>query len=97
MSPSRTQAYRRVIKTLNDMGPAKLQPSEQDRIRTAADSLIFCADLFADDAANEALEDTERLCRALVESGRWERATASRLAADLRGCGPEIEIELEAA
>ncbi|MHB1570827.1 MAG: hypothetical protein ACYC0H_16725 [Solirubrobacteraceae bacterium] len=97
MSPSRTQAYRRVIKTLNDMGPAKLQPSEQDRIRTAADSLIFCADLFADDGARDALQDSEHLCRRLVESGRWQRATAMQLAADVRGCGPELEIELEAA
>jgi len=97
MSPSRTQAYRRVIKTLHDLGPAKLQPSEQDRIRTAADSLIFCVDLFADDGARDALRDSERLCETLVESGRWQRATAMQLAADVRSCGPVLEVELEAA
>ncbi|HLH67087.1 MAG TPA: hypothetical protein VKV27_15445 [Solirubrobacteraceae bacterium] len=97
MSPTRTQAYRRVIKTLSDVGPAKLHPAEQDRIRAAADSLIFCADLFADDDAGTALEDCERLCRALVDSGRWERASAAELAADVRACGPELTIELEAA
>ena len=97
MSPSRTQAYRRVIKTLHDLGPAKLQPSEEDRIRTAADSLIFCADLFADDGARDALQDSERLCETLVESGRWQRATAMQLAADVRSCGPVLEIKVEAA
>ncbi|MGH2915094.1 MAG: hypothetical protein ACRDMX_08900 [Solirubrobacteraceae bacterium] len=97
MSPTRTQAYRRVIQTLRELGPSKLQPAEQDRIRTAADNLIFSCDLFTDEAAREALEDTERLCRLLVECGRWERATAASLVSDVRACGPELEIELEAA
>ncbi|MGH2872612.1 MAG: hypothetical protein ACRDL5_09155 [Solirubrobacteraceae bacterium] len=98
MSPTRTQAYHRVVRTLRELGPAKLQPSEQDRIRIAADSLIFCSDLFTDEAAREALEDTERLCNTLVECGRWERKTAAELASDVRSCGPELEIEqLEAA
>ena len=45
MTSERTQAYGRVVKTLEDLGPAKLQPAEQDRIREAADNLIFAADL----------------------------------------------------
>jgi hypothetical protein len=97
MSPERTIAYRRVLETLADLGPSKLQANEQDRIRFAADSLIFSSDLYADDSAREALVDTEQLCRALVESGRWEAVTAERLAEDIRCCGPAVEFELEAA
>ncbi len=97
MSPNRTQAYRRVMHTLNELGPSKLLPDEQDRIRVAADNLIFSSDLTEDVAAREALHDTEILCHALVESGRWQEVTATRLADDLRDCGPELGTELKAA
>lgn len=97
MSPHRTQAYRRVIQTLNELGPSKLLPGEQDRIRLAADNLVFSSDLSEDAAARDALEDTDRLCHDLVESGRWEQVTATRLAGDLRECGPDPESELKAA
>ena len=76
MSPERSKAYRRVMKTLDDMGPSKLFDDEQQRIRYAADNLIFSTDLNADVEACDALEDVAALCRALVESGRWEQSTA---------------------
>ena len=88
MSPQRSQAYRRVIKTLDDMGPSKLFDSEQQRIRYAADNLIFSTDLTTDVEACDALEDVAALCRALVESGRWEQGTAMRLVDDVCECGP---------
>ena len=94
MTPERTQAYGRVLHTLEELGPSKLQQAEQERIRYAADSLIFCPDLLEDDATRDSLEDTELLCEVLVESGRWERVTADRLIADLRACGPAIPAEL---
>jgi hypothetical protein len=97
MSPERTHAYRRVIQTLDELGPSKLLDGEQDRIRNAADNLIFSSDLVEDVAAREALDDVERLCRALVESGRWEQVSATRLADDLSGCGPGHQAELKAA
>jgi hypothetical protein len=97
MSPKRTQAYRRVIHTLEQLGPSKLLAGEQDRIRYAADNLIFSSDLGADVAAQEAMDDAGRLCRALVESGRWEQVTAARLADDLYACGPAPVAELKAA
>jgi hypothetical protein len=83
--------------TLAELGPAKLLPAEQDRIRVAADNLIFSAGLAEDIAALEALEDMERLCDVLVESGRWEQITATQLVDDVRGCGPELQPELKAA
>jgi hypothetical protein len=97
MSPERTRAYREVVQTLSELGPSKLQVSEQDRIRDAADNLIFSQDLSGDSVAREALEDIEHLCRDLVESGRWEQVTADRLAADIARCGPARKPELEAA
>ena len=97
MSPERTRAYRRVVQTLDDLGPSKLQAPEQERIRHAADNLIFSSDLAEDVAAREALEDVEELCRDLVTSGRWEQVTADRLAGDVAGCGPAPAPQLEAA
>lgn len=97
MSPNRTQAYRRVMHTLDELGPSKLQPAEQDRIRLAADNLVFSSALATDAEAMQALADVEALSDALIESGRWERITAARLVADLRSCGPELAAELKAA
>ena len=97
MSPERTHAYARAMKTLSQLGPTKLLDVEQERIRVAADNLIFSSDLLDDVAAQEAVEDVERLCRALVASGRWEQITATRLAGDLYACGPTRETALQAA
>ena len=97
MSPERSKAYRRVMKTLDDLGPSKLLGGEQQRIRYAADNLIFSTDLNADVEACDALEDVATLCRALVESGRWEQATAMRLVDDVCECGPVSPIVLQAA
>ena len=97
MSPERTQAYGRVMHTLNDLGPSKLLADEQDRVRDAADTLIFAADLIEDPAAVEALGDVESLCAALVESGRWTEITAARLGKDLRECGPALVPARQAA
>jgi hypothetical protein len=97
MSPERSNAYRRVMKTLEDIGPSKLLEDEQQRIRYAADNLIFSRDLRSDAEAQDALADVEDLCRTLVESGRWEQVTASRLAADVYECGPAAPAILQAA
>jgi hypothetical protein len=97
MSPERSNAYRRVMKTLEDMGPSKLFEAEQQRIRYAADNLIFSTDLTGDPEALDALGDVEDLCRALVESGRWEQATAAQLADDVLQCGPVAPAVLQAA
>jgi hypothetical protein len=97
MSPERSNAYRRVMKTLEDVGPSKLLDQEQQRIRYAADNLIFSTDLTGDIEAQDALADVEALCAALVESGRWEQASASRLSADVYECGPVVPAILQAA
>ena len=58
MNSERTQAYGRVVKTLDELGPAKFLPAEQDRVREAADCLIFAAGL---DEARAALDDIDAL------------------------------------
>jgi hypothetical protein len=97
MTPERSHAYRRVLHTLSELGPSKLQDEEQDRLRLAVDSLIFAQDLTEDPAAQAALEDIGRLCHDLVENGRWEQVTAMRLFDDVSQCGPGRVPELEAA
>jgi hypothetical protein len=89
MTSDRTQAYGRVVKTLEDIGPAKLQPAELDRVREAADILIFAADL---DEARSALDDIDGLVEHLVTSGRWTAERAEQLAADLQACGPVAPV-----
>jgi hypothetical protein len=76
------------MRTIDELGPSKLLSSEQDRIRHAADNLIFSSDLTTDEPALDALRDIDELCSALVESGRWEIVTAERLDCDVRACGP---------
>ncbi|HTU30600.1 MAG TPA: hypothetical protein VMF07_14545, partial [Solirubrobacteraceae bacterium] len=90
-------AYRRVMKILEDIGPSKLLDDEQQRIRYAADNLIFSRDLETDIEAQTALIDVENLCRTLIETGRWEEVTATRLADDLYQCGPAAPAILQAA
>jgi hypothetical protein len=85
------------MKTLEDIGASKLLDGEQQRIRYAADNLIFSTDLSSDLEAHGALEDINVLCRALVESGRWEQASATKLAEDVFQCGPAEPVVLRAA
>src|SRR4051794_33071865 len=85
MNTERTQAYGRVVRTLEDLGPTKLQPAEQDRIRDAADTLIFAADL---DVARAALADVDALAEHLVTSERWSEERAQQLVEDVLACGP---------
>jgi hypothetical protein len=85
MTSERTQAYGRVVKTLDDLGPAKLFPSEQDRVRDAADTLIFAA---TEAEILVARDDMQALTQHLVDSGRWTDERAEELLADLEACGP---------
>ena len=88
MTPDRSQAYGRVMKTLEDLGPAKLHDLERARIRNAADALLFAGE--HDPAALDAVADAERLASALIDSGRWTAESARRLADDVAGCGPTL-------
>ena len=86
MNSERTQAYGRIVKTLEDLGPTKLLAAEQERIREAADTLIFAQG--PDEHVLSALEDVRSLADHLAESGRWTEERAAALVHDLADCGP---------
>jgi hypothetical protein len=89
MTSERTQAYGRVVRTLQDVGPTKLHSPEQEQIREAADTLIFAA---AYEEVSETLAHVEALVEQLVESGRWTEERAAELAQDLMACGPVAPV-----
>ena len=89
MNSERTQAYGRVVKTIEDLGPTKLQPDELDRVREAADTLIFAADL---EEARDAMIDMDTLAEHLVASDRWSEERAKQLVDDLLACGPVTAV-----
>jgi hypothetical protein len=89
MTSDRTQAYGRVVKTLEDLGPSKLQPYEQEHIREAADNLIFAA---GPEEVDASMGIVEALAEHLVSSGRWTSERAEQLVADLLACGPVTPV-----
>jgi hypothetical protein len=86
MTSERTQAYGRIVKTLEELGPVKLLASEQERIRDAADILIFAEG--SDDHVIAAIDDIRSLADHLVESGRWTEERALLLVDDIAATGP---------
>ena len=89
MNTDRTQAYGRVVKTLEDLGPAKLQPAELGRVRDAADTLIFASGV---EETREAMADVDVLVEHLVASDRWSEERARQLVDDLLACGPVAPV-----
>lgn len=85
------------MKTIDELGPAKLLEEEQQLIRNAADTLIFSADPDTDADADLALGEISSLCLMLVDSGRWEPSTAMQLADDIAECGLAAEPARHAA
>ncbi len=89
MNTERTQAYGRVVKTLDDLAPTKLQRRELDRIRDAADTLVFASSV---EESRDALRDVDALVEHLVASGRWTQERADALVDDLATCGPVASV-----
>ncbi len=87
MTNERASAYGRVVATIDEVGATKLQPGEVERIRAAADTLLFCEDI-DEPAAQHALEDVEELAMHLIDTGRWLDTRARQLADDIVACGP---------
>ena len=75
MTSERSLAYGRVMKTLEDLGPAKLHDLERQRVRQAADALLFAPP--QDPGAFDAITDIEHLAEFLTDSGRWTAETAA--------------------
>ena len=88
MTSRRAEAYGRVVRILNGPDGQELRPEELERIRVAADSLIFCEDIEMDSDARDAADEIADLSVELVESGRWDEDTAEALVSDVLACGP---------
>ena len=86
MTSDRSRAYARAMRTIDDMGPAKLHELEQRRLRTAADTLIFAGP--REHSALQVLDDIEHLMRHLVDCGRWTAERARALVATSRPAAP---------
>jgi hypothetical protein len=97
MTRQRARAYARVMMTLRELGPTKLLPAEQERIRGAADALVFSSSIATDRSARAAFLDIEALCDHLVDSGRWSTKRADELASDLWLCGPGRDESMASA
>jgi hypothetical protein len=93
MNAARATAYSRVMRIIEELGPAKLQPAESELIREAADALLFTGDELSD-AAQTALAEAEALVAHLEASGRWTGPRADELFAAIAGCGPAVPAEL---
>jgi hypothetical protein len=87
MTDYRARAYRRVLTTLGDMGPAKLWPDEQRIIREVADALVFANDL-ANEETRMALGAAVALTDHLIDTERWTASRAHQLLDDIWACGP---------
>jgi hypothetical protein len=86
VTEDRAQSYGRLMGLLRDVDPTALEPSERERIRDAADTLVLARE--PDAATESALADVDRLAGSLVDSGRWELEAAERLATAIAACGP---------
>ena len=96
MTNLRAAAYRRVVKTLRDLGAAKLWPAEQACIREAADALLFCRDL-DDNDARHAVAAVTVLADDLIDAQRWTPLRAMQLLDDIWACGPSAALDVPRA
>jgi hypothetical protein len=86
MTGDRAQAYKRVVDALDELAATKLLPGEQERIREAADTLLFADG--TEQAVGDALSDVDALVQHLVDCDRWSEERARRLLDDVAACGP---------
>lgn len=91
MTNERAEAYGRVMRHIADLEASKLQPAERERIREAADTLLFCEDPLAPEAV-DAIHDIEALIEHLVTAERFTEGRAQRLLDDVSACGPLAHV-----
>jgi hypothetical protein len=83
--------------TVEELGTASLLAAEQSRIRFAADTLLFCADLVKSPTGQAAFSDIAALRDDLVASGRCTAQRANGLLDDMWACGPGLDALVPAA
>ena len=85
MTEQRAQSYTAVIRLVDD---GELSDAERERIRTAADTLVF-ARSWDEPEVRTAVRDMRRLADVLLE--RWPAFDVEALADGLEGAGPALE------
>jgi hypothetical protein len=91
MTTNRARAYGRVTTLVDELGPAKLHPPEQQAIRDAADALLFTADVASDPEAKAALSRLDEVMDHLVASERLIPETSDAILDAVEACGPQTE------
>lgn len=86
MTRARHEAYKKVVATLDRLGPAKLQESEEENLRDLAEGLLLTQS--ADDA-EAMIGRAEEQMTALVSSGRWMEEVSEPLLENIRSCWHE--------
>lgn len=97
MTAQRARAYGQVCKLLDELSSDHLSDAEVARVRSAADSLVLCGDLHADETARSAIVDLEALARQLTETNRWPETRANELVWAVLACGPREPVIHRAA
>jgi hypothetical protein len=92
MTSNRSDAYGRVVRTLDDLSASKFHDDEQRILREAADTMFFCERLENDDAALDAMAAVYELADWLIAADRVTPTTAARLVADIEACGPDVVV-----
>jgi hypothetical protein len=92
MDAERAQAYGRVVRAVEEVGPTKLLVPERKLIREAADALLFAGEQAGEGMQIVVLE-VAQLMSHLEESGRWTPESAAALHADIRACGAAGEAD----
>ena len=92
MNSERAQAYGRLMRTIREDGALALDPAEAALVREAADALLFCENLAADDEARDGLTRVGDLAGDLVGTGRWGPDRAEQLLRDIECCGPMAPV-----
>jgi hypothetical protein len=86
MDSARSQAYGRVVKTLEQLGNVKLTSDEAQTIRSAADALFFDGDGYDELAA------VEDLVQQRIDADRWTVESGHRLVDNVAACGPSAGV-----
>jgi hypothetical protein len=77
-----------VVEVLQDLSPAKLERTESEVVRDAADTLLLCAGPRTTEA-DAALAAVSALAADLVAGERWTGERGEYLVSAVRACGPE--------
>ena len=96
MTSLRYEAYRRVLKVLDELDAPELDVDERDVLADAAEGLLLTRD-GQEHERDKILLDAWLVLSSLVRTGRWRYRAAEQMRRMLEACGPERVTERVAA